>query len=196
MDIALSLDYKEEDLITACIRKERWAQKVLYEEHYPKMMGVCLRYAGSQDEALDILHEGFIKVFKNLHRYEPGTSLNSWIRRIMVNTAIDYYRKMVRRRTEDIETAYDLSTTDADALSQITEKEILQVIQELSPAYRAVFNLYIVEGYSHKEIADLLKITESTSRSNLVKARLKLQEALLRKNSLGAEKANVTNYER
>ncbi len=196
MDIALSLDYKEEDLITACIRKERWAQKVLYEEHYPKMMGVCLRYAGSQDEALDILHEGFIKVFKNLHRYEPGTSLNSWIRRIMVNTAIDYYRKMVRRRTEDIETAYDLSTTDADALSQITEKEILQVIQELSPAYRAVFNLYIIEGYSHKEIADLLKITESTSRSNLVKARLKLQEALLRKNSLGAEKANVTNYER
>lgn len=196
MDIALSLNYEEEDLITACIRKERWAQKILYEEHYPKMMGVCLRYAGSQDEALDILHEGFIKVFKNLHRYEPGTSLNSWIRRIMVNTAIDYYRKMVRRRTEDIETAYDVSAGDADALSQITEQEILQVIQELSPAYRAVFNLYIIEGYSHKEIADLLKITESTSRSNLVKARLKLQEALLRKNSLGAEKAHVTNYER
>ena len=196
MDIALSLNYGEEDLISACIQKERWAQKVLYEEHYPKMMGVCLRYAGSQDEALDILHEGFIKVFKNLQRYEPGTSLNSWIRRIMVNTAIDYYRKMVRRRTEDIEAAYDVSAAGADALSQLSEQEILQAVQELSPAYRAVFNLYILEGYSHKEIADLLKITESTSRSNLVKARLKLQDALLRKNSLGADKVYMTNYER
>ncbi len=196
MDIALSFSYEEENLITACIRKERWAQKALYEEHYPKMMGVCLRYAGNQDEALDILHEGFIKVFKNLNRYEPGTSLNSWIRRIMVNTAIDYYRKMVRRRTEDIETAYDLSAADADALSRISEQEILQAIQELSPAYRAVFNLYIIEGYSHKEIADLLKITESTSRSNLVKARLKLQEALLRQNAAAPEKKFEPNHGR
>ena len=96
----------------------------------------------------------------------------------MVNTAIDYYRKMVRRRTDDIESAYHLSTSDADALSQLSEQEILESIQELSPAYRAVFNLYIIEGYSHKEIADLLEITESTSRSNLVKARLKLQAKL------------------
>ncbi len=184
MDIAIPFGYQELDLITACIRKERWAQKMLYEEHYPKMMGVCLRYAGSQDEALDILHEGFIKVFKNLNKYEPGTSLNSWIRRIMVNTAIDYYRKMVRRRTEDIETAYSVGTKDADALSQLSEQEILEAIQELSPAYRAVFNLYIIEGYSHKEIADLLEINESTSRSNLVKARLKLQAKLTAKNPM------------
>jgi RNA polymerase sigma-70 factor (ECF subfamily) len=181
MDIAIPLNYAEKDLITACIRKERWAQKLLYEDQYPRMMGICLRYAGNQDEALDILHEGFIKVFKNLHKYEPGTSLTSWIRRIMVNTAIDYYRKMVRRRTEDLETAYDVGMDDADALSQLSEQEILQVIQELSPAYRAVFNLYVIEGYSHKEIADLLNITESTSRSNLVKARIKLQAALLQK---------------
>ncbi len=178
MDIALAYGYEEQDFISACIRRERWAQKVLYEKHYPKMMGVCLRYAGNQDEALDILHEGFIKVFKNLGKYEPGTSLNSWIRRIMVNTAIDYYRKMVRRRTEDIETAYGVSSSGADALSQLSEQEILEAIQELSPAYRAVFNLYIIEGYSHKEIANLLGITESTSRSNLVKARLKLQAKL------------------
>ena len=184
MDIAIPYGYQEQDLITACIQKERWAQKMLYEEHYPKMMGVCLRYAGSQDEALDILHEGFIKVFKNLNKYEPGTSLYSWIRRIMVNTAIDYYRKMVRRRTDDIETAYSVSTNDADALSQMSEQEILEAIQELSPAYRAVFNLYILEGYSHREIADLLGITESTSRSNLVKARIKLQAKLTAKNMI------------
>lgn len=184
MEIALPYGYQEQDLISACVQKERWAQKMLYEEHYPKMMGVCLRYAGSQDEALDILHEGFIKVFKNIKKYEPGTSLYSWIRRIMVNTAIDYYRKMVRRRTDDIETAYSVSSDDADALSQISEQEILESVQELSPAYRAVFNLYVIEGFSHREIADTMGITESTSRSNLVKARIKLQAKIEAKNKI------------
>ncbi len=184
MDFALPFGYEEKDIISACIQRERWAQKLLYEEHYPKMMGVCLRYASNEDEALDILHEGFIKVFKNLYRYHLGTSLSSWIRRIMVNTAIDHYRKMVRQRTEDIETAYSLSISDADALSQLTEKEILQTVQELSPAYRAVFNLYVLEGFSHKEIAEMLDITESTSRSNLVKARIKLQDALIARNAV------------
>lgn len=184
MTIALPLEYDEKSLITACVRQERWAQKVLYEEHYSRMMGVCLRYSKDQEEALDILHEGFIKVFKNIKKYQPGTSLSAWIRRIMVNTAIDSYRKAIRRRTEDIEQAYDLSTTDADAISQCTEKEILDAVQQLSPAYRAVFNLYVIEGYSHREIAEMLDITESTSRSNLVKARSKLQ-ALLSSRSYG-----------
>lgn len=179
MDIALPLNYQEKDLIQACIRRERWAQKVLYEEHYGKMMGVCLRYANNQDDALDILHEGFIKVFKNVQKYQPGTSLSAWIRRIMVNTAIDFYRKNLRRRTEDLEQAYSVQTDEEDAISKCTEKEILAAVQELSPAYRTVFNLYVIEGYSHKEIADLLNITESTSRSNLVKARLKLKAFLV-----------------
>lgn len=178
MDIALPLNLEERDLIQACIRKERWAQKLLYEEFYGKMMGVCLRYAGTEEEALDILHEGFIKVFKNITSYQTGTSLGAWIRRIMVNTAIDYYRKNLRRRTEDLEQAYQVSTEDADAVSQCTEQEILDAVQQLSPAYRAVFNLYAIEGYSHREIADMLDITESTSRSNLVKARMKLKEIL------------------
>lgn len=178
MDIALNLQYEERDLIKACVRQERWAQRVLYEEYYSKMMGVCLRYSNTEDDAMDILHEGFIKIFKNINKYQPGTSLTSWIRRIMVNTAIDYYRKNIRRRTEDIEQAYDLSSNDADAVSQYSEQEILSAIQKLSPAYRAVFNLYVIEGYSHKEIAQALEITESTSRSNLVKARMKLKELL------------------
>lgn len=178
MDIALTFPLDETELIRACIRQERWAQQLLYEEYYSRMMGLCLRYAGSQDEALDILHEGFIKVFNHIGKYQPGTSLSAWIRRIIVNTAIDYYRRSIRRRTEDIEQAYDLSSNDADAISQCTEQEILEAIQRLSPAYRAVFNLYIIEGYSHREIADLLNITESTSRSNLVKARIKLQALL------------------
>ena len=179
MDIALPLNYQERDFIQACIRKERWAQKLLYEEHYGKMMGVCLRYANNSDDALDILHEGFIKVFRNINKYQPGTSLSAWIRRIMVNTAIDFYRKNLRRRTEDIEQAYSLQSNEEDAVSKCTEKEILAAVQELSPAYRAVFNLYVIEGYSHKEIAGMLNITESTSRSNLVKARLKLKAVIL-----------------
>jgi RNA polymerase sigma-70 factor (ECF subfamily) len=178
MNIALPLENDEEGLIQACVRRERWAQKVLYETYYSQMMGVCLRYANDEEEALDILHEGFIKVFRHIKKYQPGTSLSAWVRRIMVNTSIDYYRKNMRRRTEDIEQAYDLSSTDADAISQCSEQEILAAIQELTPAYRAVFNLYVIEGYSHREIADLLDITESTSRSNLVKARLKLKEML------------------
>lgn len=183
MDLALRLEHQEKDLIQACVRKERWAQKKLYETYYSQMMGVCLRYSNNKDDAMDILHEGFIKVFKNVAKYQPGTSLSAWIRRIMVNSAIDFYRKSIRRRTEDIETAFDISSNDADAISQCSEKEILAAVQKLSPAYRAVFNLYIIEGYSHREIAEQLGITESTSRSNLVKARTKLKEALIQLNS-------------
>lgn len=176
MDFALSLERAEHDLVAALSRQERWAQQQLYEQYYGKMMGICLRYAGSRDEALDLLHEGFIKVFQNIGRYRPGTSLPAWIRTIIVNTCIDYYRKTIRRRTDDIADAHYLSDDAPDVLSNLTEQEILAAVQDLSPAYRAVFNLYVVEGYSHKEIGEALQITESTSRSNLVKARLKLQE--------------------
>ena len=176
MDFALNLERVEQEFVAALVRQERWAQQQLYEEYYGKMMGVCLRYAGSRDEALDLLHEGFIKVFQNIAKYKTGTSLPAWIRTIVVNTCIDYYRKAVRRRTDDIEDAYHLSADNPDVLSHLTEKEILEAVHALSPAYRAVFNLYVVEGYSHKEIADALNITESTSRSNLVKARIKLKE--------------------
>ncbi len=176
MDFTLQLEIDEKALIAAVARQDRVAQQHIYEEFYPRMMGVCLRYAGSEDEALDLLHEGFIKVFQNISKYKPGTSLAAWIRTIMVNNCIDYYRKAIRRRTVPIDTVFDCSSDEPDALSVYTEKEILKGVQTLSPAYRAVFNLYVVEGYSHKEIADHLDINESTSRSNLVKARQKLQD--------------------
>ncbi len=178
MEISLPLGYGEQDFIKACACRESWAQQLLYEEFYGSMMALCLRYAGSEQDALDILHEGFIKVFRHIGRYQPDTSLHAWIRRIMVNTAIDYYRKSLRRRTEDIETVFELSHEEADAVSQCSEKQILEAIQQLTPMYRAVFNLYVIEGYSHKEIGEMLAITESTSRSNLVKARQKLKEIL------------------
>lgn len=178
MSISISLQHEERDFIEACIARERWAQKKLYEDHYTLLLGVCQRYASNQDDAMDILHEGFIKILNHIHKYQPGTSLVAWMRRIIVNTAIDYYRMQSRRRTEDLESAFDIQTHDPDALSRLTVQEIITCIQQLSPAYRSVFNLYVVEGFSHKEIADILDITESTSRSNLVKARSKLKELL------------------
>jgi RNA polymerase sigma factor (sigma-70 family) len=181
MDISFQLQHEELDLISACIKRERWAQKKLYEDNYSRMMAVCARYATNDEDAMDILHEGFLKVFKNITKYQPGTSLTAWIRRIMINTSIDYYRQQMRRRTESIDQAYELSTNEPDAVSQFTEREILSAVQRLTPAYRVIFNMYVIEGFSHKEIAEQLNITESTSRSNLVKARLKLREILVGK---------------
>ena len=178
MNIAWALNFSESDLLAALARQERMAQQALYEQHYSKMMGICLRYASSRDEALDLLHESFIKIFQNIHRYQPNTSLVGWMRTIVINTCIDHHRRNARRRTEDLEEVQAFSAAEPDALSRLSEKEILDAIQRLSPVYRAVFNLYVVEGYSHREIAEALQITESTSRSNLLKARYKLQEYL------------------
>ena len=171
----------ESTFIQACLANEEWALKALYQEYYPVMLPVCLRYANNYDDALDILHEGFIKVFRHISKYKAGTSLGSWIRRIMINTSIDYYRKVKRRRTENLETAYGQSIKGADAISDLSTQEIMKALQSLTPAYRSVFNLYVIEGYSHKEVGELLGITESTSRSNLVKARTKLKQILLAK---------------
>ena len=169
---------KESLLIAACLRDERWAQKELYESYYGKLLAVCVRYSNNYEDARDILNEGFVKVFRYLERYQVGTSLESWMKRIMINTSIDFYRKEIRHRSEDIDTAQYKVVEDKDVISNFTAQEILKSIQKLPPAYRAVFNLYAIEGYSHKEVAESLGITESTSRSNLVKARTKLKELL------------------
>jgi RNA polymerase sigma factor (sigma-70 family) len=179
MDITLYAERSEVDLIQACINNERWAQKYLYEHHYSMMMNVCLRFANCEEDALDILHEGFIKVFRNIASYNTGTSLAAWIKRIIINTSIDYYRKELRRKTEDISYASNIGSSDADAISQLNAEEILKALQQLTVSYRSVFNLYVIEGYSHREISEILGITESTSRSNLVKARTKLRQILI-----------------
>jgi RNA polymerase sigma factor (sigma-70 family) len=178
MDLVLQLRQKELSLIDACVNNERWAQKQLFEDYYTPLMTVCLRYAGSSDEAQDVLHDGFLKIFKNISKYQAGTSLAAWLHRLMVNHCIDHYRKMQRRRTEDLDAMYHVGCDDPDAISQCTEKDILNAVQHLSPTYRTVFNMYVLEGYSHREIGTSLNITESTSRSNLVKARNKLRDWL------------------
>lgn len=178
MDFAINLENTEKDFVAALIRQERWAQKQLYEQHFGKLMGICMRYSGSRDEALDLLHEGFMKAFQHIGKYKPGTSIFSWLRTLMVNVCIDHYRKNQRRRTLDLDTAVTQPLEGQDILGSLSEEEILAKVQELPPVYRTVFNLYVIEGYSHKEIGEMLQITESTSRSNLVKARHKLIELL------------------
>ncbi len=179
MDLTLHIPYQETDFITACINNERWAQKKLYEDNYSSMMALAMRYASTNDDALDILHEGFIKIFKNIDKYQLGSSLQAWMRRIVINSAIDFYRKELRRRSEDLDTAYHLHTNEPDIISTLSSEEILGALQHLSLSYRSVFNLYVIEGYSHREISELLGITESTCRSNLVKARTRLKNILL-----------------
>lgn len=181
MAYALSLEIHETDIVQACIRQERWAQQRLYEDSFGQLMGVCLRYTGHYDEAMDTLHDGYIKIFRSIHQYQQGTSLMAWMRRIMVNTCIDHYRKQQRTRTEELDSnSYALPSGGPDPLQDLREQDLLKAIQQLSPVYRTIFNLFAIEGYSHREISEQLHITESTSRSNLAKARYKLQEILRR----------------
>jgi RNA polymerase sigma factor (sigma-70 family) len=168
----------ESSFIDALKKREKWAQKIVYEELYQEMLLVCMRYANNRDHAIDVMHDAFIKVFKNIEKYQIGTSFNQWVKRIMINTSIDQYRKEVRRRTEDLDNAFNFKSKQVTAIEQLSEKEILSGIQKLSPVYKIVFNLYVIEGFSHKEIGEKIGINESTSRSNLVKARTKLKEIL------------------
>jgi RNA polymerase sigma-70 factor (ECF subfamily) len=171
----------EKKLVKACVKGNEKAQFVFYKRFYGKMMAVCQRYARDDDEAKDIFHEAMMKVYKNLEKYQFNGSLEGWIRRIMVNTAIDWYRKNKNTFgfTDDEQQIEDTNIAIDDMVnSDFNVQDIMKAIQKLSPAYKAVFNLYVVEGYSHKEIADMLNINIGTSKSNLAKAKHKLQKLL------------------
>lgn len=176
MSEASNQSYNERDLIEGCIRGDRKMQRELYERFAPKMYGVCLRYAGNAEEAEDILQEGFIKVFRKIASYRGEGSFEGWIRRIFVNTAIEYYRKKIYLQPI---TEHEENTVEGKYLSvldNLAEKDIIKLVQQLSPGYRTVFNMYVVEGYTHKQIADLLGISEGTSKSQLSRAKQILQE--------------------
>jgi RNA polymerase sigma factor (sigma-70 family) len=174
----------EEELIRGCIKEERLAQKRLYERYYSKMMSVCMRYASHKEQATEMLNMGFFKVFDSIKKFaDKGVNLESWIYRIMVNTAIDYLRAEIRHQHSDIEKSVYLEDT-ADVISDLSTEQILEMVNQLTPAYRMVFNLYVVEGYNHGEIGEKLGISEGTSKSNLAKARAKLQEKIIQLNKV------------
>jgi len=172
----------EEKIIEGCIAGNRKAQKALFETYKSSMMGVCLRYCKSKDEAEDVLMMAFMTILSEIHTFRRESSLNSWIRRIVVNTAINNYRKNLKHYFHsDID---EVSEIDIDGVEdfQISDSHsadaILKVMQELPEGYRIVLNLYIVEGYKHREIAEMLGITDGTSKSQLSKARKIIQEKL------------------
>lgn len=174
-----------DDIVKKCVKGDRKAQHELYKIFYSKMMGVCYRYTNNAEDARDILQDGFVKVYVNLKKYNFKGSLEGWIRRIMVNTAIDHFRKTKNVFMVDDEDDYILENSkveSADSIySQFGERDIMDAIQSLSPAYKAVFNLNVIEGYPHKDIAEKLNISEGTSKSNLAKAKMNLKKILLEK---------------
>ena len=176
-----------DDIVKRCMKGDRKAQRKLYETYYSKMMGVCYRYTNNTEDAKDILQDGFVKVYSNIKKYNFNGSLEGWIRRIMVNTAIDHYRKHKDVFFVDDDEGYILENSKVESpdsiYSQFGESVIMDAIQSLSPAYKTVFNLNVIEGYQHKEIAQQLNISEGTSKSNLAKAKMKLRELLLDKES-------------
>lgn len=162
-------------LIKDCVKQKSKAQKELYDLFAPKMMGVCLRYVKSQAEAEDILQEGFLKVFLKLKKYKESGSLEAWIRKIIVNTAIDFIRKE-KHYLHQLEIKEEIIKGQQEEIVATLEAEqLMEIIQQLPDGYRLVFNLYAVEGYSHAEIGEQLQISESTSRSQYTRARALLR---------------------
>ena len=169
--------YTIEELLSRCRAGERQAQELLYKQLASKMLGVCMRYANSRMEAEDMLQNGFIKVFKSINDYRGDGAFEGWVRRIMVHASIEYYRKHHRIvQAMDLADAGIEPTVDAAAITNMDVKDLMNIIQQLSPGYRMVFNLYAIEGYSHKEVASMMGITEGASKSQLSRARTILKE--------------------
>jgi RNA polymerase sigma-70 factor (ECF subfamily) len=169
---------KLEILLKGCKRGRARSQEALYRRFASAMYGLCLQYASSEEDAQDILQEGFIKVFGKLDQVKNPEALPGWIRRIMINTALERYRnKVTHQSVDDLKGGGPEELPDR-ILAELTCEELVALIQELSPRYRLVFNLYAVEGYSHQEISEALGISVGTSKSNLSRARAILQEKI------------------
>jgi RNA polymerase sigma-70 factor (ECF subfamily) len=165
------------NIINGCLKGNRRDQELLYRRHAAKLYAVCLQYSGNDEEARDILQEGFIKIFKNLIHYKHEGSFEGWVRRIMVNTALEKYRsKHTLHRVDDIGQIPEIDAEpDNEDYAGLEAIDLLEIIRELPPKYRMVFNLFAIEGYSHKEISKMVNISEGTSKSNLCRARIILQ---------------------
>ena len=173
----------DDDLIKGCVQEDESCQRELFRRYAGKMLGVCQRYARSTADAEDIVQDAFIKVFEKIFQFKSEGSFEGWIRKIVVNTALKKYT--VIRFDKEV-SGYEItdrneSSIEASAYSHLNEKELLGMINNLPDGYRLVFNLYVIEGYQHEEIAQMLKIQSGTSRSQLVKARNMLKQQILLK---------------
>jgi len=179
------------NIVDQCIKGNVRAQETLYRMLAPKMFGVCLRYAKDSTEAEDNLQDGFIKMFNNLKNFRNEGSLEGWVRRIMVNVSLEKFRKQnLLYPVEDMR-KYELHSFNNNIIEQISANELIDLVQELPPRYRMVFNLYVMEGMNHKEIGEEMGINEGTSKSNLARARDILKQKVSR---LYGENISNSNY--
>jgi RNA polymerase sigma factor (sigma-70 family) len=163
-------------IINGCLKGDRRSQELLYKMFSTRMFGLCLQYADNQDDAADILQEGFIKVFRKLEQFRGKGSFEGWIRRIMINTAFERYRSQVRLFAVTDNTVKKDDMVHEEVIERLSASDLIRLVQDLPPRYRMVFNLYAIEGYSHKEIGEMMGITVGTSKSNLSRARDILQQ--------------------
>lgn len=165
-------------LIGGCIKQDRTCQKMLYKTFYGFSMGICLRYANNRDEAAEVMNQGFFKVFTRIETYDRSRPFKAWLGKIMMNASIDYYRANLKMAyTDDLDKAEHLSDGDLTD-KKLNYDDLLKMVQKLPTAYRTVFNLFAIEGYTHEEIGELLHISPGTSKSNLHKARQKLKQMI------------------
>ena len=169
----------EEELISGCKNNNTACQKLLFDTHAGTMMTICNRYASNTAEAEDMLQEGFIRIFKYIYQYRFEGPFEGWFKSIMVNAALKVLQKKVTRFSEIDEQAENLHPENTDPFSTLNERELLQLISNLPTGYRVVFNMYVLEGYSHNEIAAILGINSGTSRSQLAKAKKALQQQIM-----------------
>jgi RNA polymerase sigma-70 factor (ECF subfamily) len=166
-------------LLDACRKGDRHSLDRLYKEYYGYSMGICLRYSRTREEATEILNDGFFKIFRKLDHYSPGLSFKGWLRKVMINSAVDYFRRN-EKHYANLDISYVQYESDqANVLDTLSEKDILAAVQRLPESYRIVFNLFVIEGYKHEEIATMLNISVGTSKSNLSVARRKLKRILI-----------------
>jgi RNA polymerase sigma factor (sigma-70 family) len=171
-------------LINGCIKKDRSSQREFYKKFYGFGMAVCARYCPNKDDAMEVLNDSLLKIFNELHQFTPRyedqeASLRAWMRRVMINTSIDHFRRNSKHRfMVEIDSAHETVELEAGSLDKLSHKEIMQIVQRLSPVYKAVFNLAVIDGYKHEEIAEMLHISVGTSKSNLAKAKINVQKML------------------
>jgi len=173
------MNLNEKELVKLCLKKNAKAQKLLYDTYHSRLLGICMRYGKSKAEAEDILQMGMIRIFKYMGSYSGNGSFEGWMKRIMVNVAIDNFRKNNKHYYhDDITEVFGMPSTEPDASGNISVKDIMAIVQQLPPGYRMVFNLYAIEGFSHNEIAEKLGISVNTSKTQLLKARRQLMRKL------------------
>jgi len=172
----------EKEIILGCLKNDIKSQKALFDNYSNKMKSLCLRYVGNEQDAEDVLQEGFILVFTKLKNYKFDGSFEGWLRKIMINVSLRFLKKNKKNLVKNIEEVYSLYDKNESIYSKLSQDDLMQILYKLPDGYRVVFNMFAIEGYSHKEIGKLLKIGESTSRSQLAKAKKRLRKLIMEMN--------------